>query len=383
MDPALKHRLYGAAVLSALAIIFLPKLIVGHDLSSTAADVSLKMPNAPGGDFQTKELPLVTPATGVPQGGVVGMDASHPASAELASAAAQPVDANGQPRPAGVPAIAQTASAPVAVTLPTTAAPPAPANTPPSSAIAPVSSAPSLPIPAASAGGRYVVSLGTYANAANAQSLVASLKAAQLPAYAESVSIAGKAETRVRIGPYGQRGDAEAARLKAQQVRTDMPASVTALDATATAPDPATAPSGKSISQVPATSSKPAALFAGTPSKPVPPPMTASAPGAKPLPPSAALPATAAARPVAPSPAAAGSGFVVQLVAFRSQDEALTLRDKLRAAGFTAFSESIHVESGTLFRVRVGPEADREAADRLRAQVSAKLGLNGIVVAYP
>jgi cell division septation protein DedD len=74
---------------------------------------------------------------------------------------------------------------------------------------------------------------------------------------------------------------------------------------------------------------------------------------------------------------------VVQLVAFRSQDEALTLRDKLRAAGFTAFSERVQVDSGTLYRVRVGPEADRDAADRLRAEVSAKLGLSGIVVAYP
>ena len=85
MDPALKHRLIGAAVLSALAIIFLPMLIVDRDKNSIASDVPLKVPSAPGGDFQTKELPLVAPASGLPDGGVVGMDASHPAAPAAAS----------------------------------------------------------------------------------------------------------------------------------------------------------------------------------------------------------------------------------------------------------------------------------------------------------
>jgi cell division septation protein DedD len=373
MDPALKHRLIGAAVLSALAVIFLPKLIVSHDTSSTAADVSLKMPNAPNGDFQTRELPLVTPAAGVPQGGVVGMDASHPAAPAPASSSALP-DAGAQPAPSastsgtaaaviGSPA----AGAAAAATLPTASTPSAPAT-----------AAPSAPIPAASAGGRYVVSLGTYSNAANAQSLVASLKAVQLPAYAETMTVAGKPVTRARIGPYTQRGDAEAARLKAQQVRTDMPASVTALDAAAAAPDAAAAP-GKPTPPATAPAVKPTAPASATVSKPsAPTAASATKPAA-----TAAAPATAAAKPAAPSPAAAGRGFVVQLVAFRSQDEALTLRDKLRAAGFTAFSERIQADSGALYRVRVGPEADRDAADRLRAEVSAKLGLSGIVVAYP
>jgi cell division septation protein DedD len=73
----------------------------------------------------------------------------------------------------------------------------------------------------------------------------------------------------------------------------------------------------------------------------------------------------------------------VQVSAFRSEDEALTLRDKLRAAGFTAFSEKIQADSGTMYRVRIGPEADRDAADKLRAELSTKMGLSGMVVGYP
>lgn len=386
MDSALKHRLIGAAVLSALAIIFLPKLIVSHDPRSSAADVSLKMPNAPGGDFQTRELPLVTPAGGVPQGGVVGMDASHPEAPAPASSSALP-DAGLPPAPntstsgAAAPAAGSPpASAPVAVTLPTTTAPSAPSTHPPSTNLpstnsAATTAAPSAQIPAASAGGRYVVSLGTYSNLANAQALVASLKAAQLPAYAETMTVAGKSVTRVRVGPYTQRGDAEAARLKSQQVRTDMPANVIALDAAAPAPampptaTPATKPQAEPATAKPATAT----------AKPAPQAASTIASGKT----TATAPFDVSAAAAAPSPAAAGRGYVVQLVAFRSQDEALTLRDKLRAAGFTAFSERIQADSGVLYRVRVGPAADRDAADRLRAEVSAKLGLSGIVVAYP
>lgn len=352
MDPALKHRLIGAAVLSAVAVIFLPKLLVRHDTRSTAADVPLKMPAVPGGDFQTRELPLLAPSDQVPPGGVVGMDASHPAPASTAAGAMPGTAATGAP----------PSASPVATDLPSTTAASGPAKTPavPTSTatLAKVASS-SAPIPAESAGGRYVVSLGTYGNGANANALVASLKKAALPAYAETVSVAGKNATRVRIGPFQQRGDAEAARLKAQAVRTDMPANVIELDAATSAPESPRMPVAKST---PATAvAKPAApVAAGNP-----------------------VAGAADISAAAPSLAAAGSGYVVQLVAFRSQDEANALRDKLRAAGFVAYSERTVTETATLYRVRVGPVADRAGADKLRTDVAAKFGVKGIVVAYP
>ena len=349
MDPALKHRLIGAVVLSALAIIFLPMFLVSHDKNNAAADVPLSVPNAPGGDFQTRELPLVAPANGVPQGGVVGMDANHPSVPAAAASTGAAVDANGLPLPSGV----QPASAASATTAPLAAKtnPPdasKPAASLPTTTAAPVVPATSVPIPAASAGGSYVVSLGTYASDINAQSLVASLKRAQLPAYGEPVTVAGKIQTRVRLGPFAQRSDAEAARLKAHQVRSDMPASVIALDEATPEPEAVAAPATK-----PAAASKAAPVS----------------------------PASAAA--VKPSASAIAHGFVVQINAFRSEDEALTLRNKLRTAGFVAYSEQIKTESGILYRVRVGPVADRDAADKLHGELSTKLGLGGIVMAYP
>ena len=384
MDPALKHRLIGAAVLSALAIIFLPMLIVGRDKNDIAADAPLTMPGAPNGDFQTRELPLVTPAAGIPKGGVVGMDATHPAPPASSASTVPAVDVNGLPVPVGAqPASAQSVGAVAASAVPSVVpvANPNAAGAPAPAVGLPTTATPGIAVPAANAGGHYVVSLGTYSNTANAQSLVASLKGAQLPAYAEAVTVAGKPSTRVRIGPFAQRGDAEAARLRAQQVRTDMPASVTALDSATPAPDSITAPANK-LPIAPAVA-KPLASTTATTAKPVVPSVSTAASASKPAT-AAGVPASAVAKPpAAPSPAAAGRGYVVQVSAFRSQDEALTLRDKLRSAGFTAFSEKIQADSGTLYRVRIGPEADRDAADRLRTELSTKLGLSGMVVAYP
>ncbi len=90
----------------------------------------------------------------------------------------------------------------------------------------------------ASGAGHFVVSLGTYSNAGNAESIVSSLKESQLPAYADTVTVGACAGWRLRADyPFAQRGDAEAARLRAQQVRSDMPASVTTLTFS-TAPSP-------------------------------------------------------------------------------------------------------------------------------------------------
>src|SRR5690606_27018553 len=73
MDPGLKQRLIGAAVLIALAVIFLPMLVQGPAPDSGVSDLSLDVPRAPSGDYVTRDLPLVVPeATG--QGALLGDD---------------------------------------------------------------------------------------------------------------------------------------------------------------------------------------------------------------------------------------------------------------------------------------------------------------------
>ncbi len=77
-------------------------------------------------------------------------------------------------------------------------------------------------------------------------------------------------------------------------------------------------------------------------------------------------------------------GFAVQLGALSSEADANALRDRARAAGFVAFHQRVNTDRGAVWRVRVGPEADRAAADRLRTSVVEKLGLkDAIVVPHP
>jgi cell division septation protein DedD len=307
MESGLKQRLIGAAVLVALAVIFLPMLVQGPAPDSGVSDLPLQMPDQPAGEYETRDLPLVTPGA-TSTDGVLDNDDALPT-----------VD---------------TATAPPAADAPATSAPPDEAAT--SDAM----------LPATTAGGNYAVSFGAYGSSANADTVVTRLRTAKLPGYREQAMLAGKPAWRVRIGPYATRAEAETARIAAKEVR-DIDARVIALDADEAAP--------------------------ATPAAPV---ATTTAPAAKP-----AEPAPAA--PEAPKQAAANVGFAVQLGAFSKPAEATMLRDRVRAAGMTAFTDTVQTDKGTLTRVKAGPVLSRADADKLRAQVKAKLGIDGMVRPHP
>lgn len=309
MEPALKQRLVGAAVLVALAVIFLPMLVQGPAPESGVSDVPLEMPAAPEGDYETRDLPLTVPAPAAAEG-VIGLDASTPAPAgEAAPAAAQPASGS---EPAPQPAQPD--------------------------ADAPAVARDKLPVPTAA--GDYAVNFGSYASVAAADRQVAALRAARLPAWREAVQAEGRTLQRVRIGPFATRAEAEAARLRAQQVRGDVDARVVTLDAAEPAPAQPPAPTAAA--------------------KPATPPLPAPKP-----------------------PAASEVGFAVQLGAFSRPAEAIALRDRARAAGFSAFTEQVSTDKGTLTRVRVGPVLARAEAEQLRAQVKARLGIDGLVRPHP
>ena len=342
MDTGLKQRLIGAAVLVALAVIFLPMLVKGPAPDSGVSDVSIKMPDGPEGELETRELPLVMPGE-VPKGGAVGMDTT-------------PVD-----RPAAAPA-------------PTTSAVVGPAATDPDQPMSSDSAPTAVALPASAAGGDYAVHFGAYASRKGADTVVALAKAAQLPAYSEAATVNGKPAFRVRIGPYATRAEAESVRLKALEVRSDVPVKVVTLDAE---PAPAVAPSPAAPSPViAAETAKPAEV------KP-PEPKPEVKPQPKPTEPKPVAAKPPAPKPVAAPPAAAKVGFAVQLGAFSDAAEAGAMRERLRAAGFTTFTEVVNTDKGRLTRVRVGPVLDRAAADQLKAQIKAKTGIDGIVRPHP
>lgn len=329
MDAALKQRLIGAAVLVALAVIFLPMLVDGPEPQQGTSSVPLDIPAPPERSFETRELP-VAPATPSPVAPtpadpdrVVTVEAENGKPPEAMPEDLAPV-ATPEPEIAAT-ATPATATAAPANSAPANAAPNAAAN-PPSTATPPVPVAETHAtgaLPAATPGGRFVVNLGSYANVANADALVVSMKKAGLPAYGDSVPVNGKTGLRVRLGPFAQKGEAEAARLAASRLRSDVPAAVVAIEGeeAAAAPAPARAP--------------------------------------------------------------AASGFAVQLGALKTQADANALRDRARGAGFTAYVERADTEAGALFRVRVGPELQRANAESLKTQIKQKLAIDGVVVTHP
>ena len=82
--------------------------------------------------------------------------------------------------------------------------------------------------------------------------------------------------------------------------------------------------------------------------------------------------------PPASSAAAASSAssFVVQIGAFRDANTAVTQRDRLKIAGFSAYTEKI----GEATRVRVGPFPSREAAEAAQSRLALN-GFKGVVTA--
>ena len=347
MDTGLKQRLIGAAVLVALAVIFLPMLVKGPAPDSGVTDVSIKMPKGPDGEFETRELPLVMPGD-VPKGGAVGMDST-------------PID-----RPAATPASSGTAA-----TDPALADPNAPvASTDPNAPAAPA-------LPPSVAGGDYAVHFGAYASQKGADTVVALAKAAQLPAYSEAATVNGKSAFRVRIGPYATRAEAESVRLKALEVRSDVPVKVVVLDAEPAAVAAAPAPAAAVEPPKPA-APKPIETKPADPKPAEPKPVAA-----KPAAPKPAAPKPPTPKPLAAPSATAKVGFAVQVGAFSDAAEAGALRERLRAAGFSAFTETVDTDKGKLTRVRAGPVIDRAAADQLKSQIQAKVGVDGIVRPHP
>ena len=325
MESALKQRLIGAAVLVALAMIFLPMLLKGPDpANQDAAQVPLDAPAAPDAEFETREVPLALPTPSAPRGdAVLGTD--PPAAVTVDPDAAAPrVDFDPE-----APVAAD--DAPLAAVDPATGESVAPEPEPVSTAgpdLAPVVDTPapsSAPLPVGTAGGRYAVNVGTFSNLDNARALADRLRAAKLPVGTENVSVDGKPALRVRVGPYAERALAEAARLRVEGLSGGS-AAVIALD------------------------------------------------GASPAAPAA----------TGRAPAAASVGFAVQLGALSSEADANVLVGRAKSAGFVAFHQRVPTANGVVWRVRVGPEADRAAAQRLRDDVAGKLGIaDAIVVSHP
>jgi DedD protein len=76
---------------------------------------------------------------------------------------------------------------------------------------------------------------------------------------------------------------------------------------------------------------------------------------------------------------ASGSKFVIQVAALATQEKIDELRGKLNDAGIKSFTQKVATKAGDRTRIRVGPFASREEAEKARIKIN-KLGLNATIV---
>ncbi len=117
------------------------------------------------------------------------------------------------------------------------------------------------------------------------------------------------------------------------------------------------------------------------PSEAVPPkpPLIAAAPAPRAVA-EAPKPVADAPKPKAAAPAPASAGrFVVQIGAFAEASAVRDARSKAQKAGLATFTQVVETSDGKRTRVRVGPFASREDAEKAAAQVKAA-GLPGSVM---
>ena len=150
----------------------------------------------------------------------------------------------------------------------------------------------------------------------------------------------------------------------AKSVRGEAPQAAAA----APAPKPAAeAPSSPAADTASAPPKKPAAEQPKAQAKSVAKPPAKSAPAPK---------AAANAQPAAPST----GGYVVQVAALNDAAKAKQMQEQIAAAGVKSYTEVVPIANGQVTRVRAGPFASRDEAEKVRDQLKG-MGLSGNVVA--
>lgn len=81
-------------------------------------------------------------------------------------------------------------------------------------------------------------------------------------------------------------------------------------------------------------------------------------------------------------PAAKGGEYLVLIGAFANEANVKNLRDKLGEQGIKTFSEPLDTPQGKKTRVRAGPFASREAAEKALEKMQ-RIGVSGVVSAKP
>jgi len=180
-----KHRIIGAIVIVALAVIFLPMILDEREPPSEIKKL-IEIPSR----SDVGETKIVVSPVSAPEVKASG-DASTPAvDTPVAETAAKP-----ELKPATPVKKSEPAQAPTRVK---------PSRTTPEHAAGKITKG-------------WVVQVGTFSNAENAAKLRDSLRSHGHPVHAESVTINGGKAVRLRVGPFREKSEAVKALVQIQK----------------------------------------------------------------------------------------------------------------------------------------------------------------------
>jgi len=75
--------------------------------------------------------------------------------------------------------------------------------------------------------------------------------------------------------------------------------------------------------------------------------------------------------------------WALQLGSFSKEVNAQVMRDKLRAKGYASYVDVLKKPNRTTYRVRIGPELDKQQLEKLKQKLLKKEKMKGLVVQHP
>ena len=326
MDKALKQRLVGAIVLIILAVIVLPMLLSGRSETIRQESRQIELPAKPDElSIETRRFPV----------GVPGKPATT--TEQAAQEQTQAVGDQSNTGPASVTAQGSDSGqsqAPVAETDDNGVIEPAesgagsPGRTvdqPPAVTSITLSSGRAKDVNIAQAAEsspdtpRYLVQVASFSSEKKANVLAETLRAKNMPVVMDVVDRTAGRMHRVRVGPYVERSEADAVVSNLSSEMKDLDLTPRVLDLKPGESAPVSAPSDPLVR------------------------------------------------------------WVVQVGSFNEAKRAEALVAQLRLSDLAAFSEKVTSEGGAVYKVRVGPEINRDKALELARKVKTEHQLDAFV----
>ena len=75
--------------------------------------------------------------------------------------------------------------------------------------------------------------------------------------------------------------------------------------------------------------------------------------------------------------------WALQLGSFSKEANAEAMRDKLRAKGYASYVDVLKKPNRTTYRVRIGPELDKQQLEKIKDELGKKEKMKGMLVHHP